>query len=57
MVFVVEGRVMIDGAIDRGGLRGMDICGIDVGVVDSTGRCETVGTSISVELINGFVRI
>ena len=55
MVFVVEGRVMMEGAMDLGGFVGVEICGIDVGVVERTGRCVIVVVSTSAGRVDDFV--
>lgn len=46
MVLLVEGRVMMDGAMDLGGFLGVEICGIEVGVVERTGRCVTIVVTV-----------
>lgn len=37
MVVVIEGRLTMEGAMDLGGLVGVDTRGVDVGVVERTG--------------------
>lgn len=47
MVPVVKVRATIEGAIDLAGFEGVEIWGIDVGVVERVGRCCAPVTSIS----------
>lgn len=52
---VVEGRVTMEGAMDRGGFLGVRTCGNDVGVLERTGQWDTVVGSISIGRVDGFV--
>ena len=57
MVLVVEGRVMMDGVMDFGGLIGVEIRGIDVGVVERAGWRANVVVSICDGRVDDFVGI
>lgn len=57
IVLFVEGRVIIEGAMDLGRLVGVEICGIDVGVVERTGRCVNAVVSICDGRVDGLVGI
>lgn len=47
--------MMMEGATDLGGFVGVEICGIEVGVVERVGRCAVAVVSISVGCVDDLV--